>query len=186
MAATNNPALEIELRRAASDKSINPATAAALDKKPVNNVAAAVWNKGDEILVDTIVPENLKIQVFGSGADASEAPFCVVGVKDAKGKTIAKRLYFSSLTRNISKYSQGEGEVIAEGTAVNAGEYKDGEKVYTDMMSCATVGDQFAKLQSYKTLKVVDVVEVETARYQNGVQLPRTRKAKLAIFSATE
>lgn len=184
MSKKNSSVFQNELKRMNSDAQYKSVALSDLNSAPVNNVNASVWNKGDIIDCSQIDDEDLRKQEF---AGSTNPTFLVlVEVKTATGVDTAKKLYFSTLTRQIPEYRQNGDSVEPIGTAKSAGDFAAGQEVFNAMTGAATIGDQFALLKSYKKLEVVDVIEVPTARYQNGVQLNRLRTAKLPIFKATK
>ena len=184
MSKKNSSMFQNEKARMNADKSFAVASVADLNQAPVNNVAASVWNKGDVIDCAGIDDSDLVKQTF---ATSTNPTFLVlVEGKNAAGGDIAKRLYFSTLTRQIPEYRQNGETVEPTGVAKCAGDFSTGKDVFNAMSSAPTIGEQFNILKSYKTLEVVDIIEVPTARYQNGVQLNRLRTAKIPVFKATK
>lgn len=180
MSKTNSSAFQNEKARMDADKQFTVANLSELQNKSVNNVGASVFNQGDVIDCASIEVSDVRAQKFSEDGDPTY--LVLVEGRSATGAPFAKRLYFSTLTRQVPEYKKVGDTIAPTGVAKSAGDTAEGAEVFNEMMNAPTVAAQLTLLQGYGKLEVVQVIPVETARYQNGVQLNRLRTAKIPVF----
>lgn len=140
-----------------------------LQKRSITDVGAMTLNKGEVL----IIPDDAINHCYPRPFRDDFYP--ALGVVTEEGK--AKAVFLNTFHKNIPEYAN---DGTPKGTGKSGENFEEGRDFYNQVMACPT-DEELLKFLAGKTLKVVDVKKVQTARWRNG-EINGTRMAPLPCF----
>lgn len=146
-----------------------------MSKLSVVDVSVNNLTEGEEIKFPPL--EELKKKLYFNYLGENSYTACVA----VNGEGKAKVVYFNTLHRSVSMYDPTTKEPLNK--RISAGDCSDtsGKEFYDKIMSCPTDKD-ICDYIAGKTIKVVKLVPVTTARYRDR-EVIGTRTTNLPLFS---
>lgn len=142
-------------------------------KRTKSDPAAAQFAVGDELYISENVDD-----LFVQNVRGNQAAGVIAACKTAGGVDGAKAVYFSALNRSVPEYDATTGQATGRIEHAKTDEVSD---VYDAVEKCATDGEVYNLLKG-KSLKVVAIKPVTTARYRDGLVVG-TRNRNLPVFT---
>lgn len=146
-------------------------------KHGITNAQDSMYAKGCVITFpesDEDLEKCIDFEEFSSNGRVSRAPY--IAVDSTEGP---KKFFLSQTTRTVMPYEEKDGNIVQVGDPVHSE-----TKLYSDCRIMRTAADLLNKLKG-KTIEVVDVREVQTARYVNNT-IVGLRNAQVPCFEYKE